>query len=100
MLPLCFGGSNDISNLQALCPQCDKFKTGYLDYKVIKNIANDGLVTPTQVAELQHEYFNKIMGGNSHTKNNDFILSNKNIQKHEGKTMKIEFCGVKITIQT
>ena len=100
MLPLCFGGSNDISNLQALCPQCDKFKTGYLDYKVIKNIANDGLVTPTQVNELQHEYFNKIMGGNSHTKNNDFILSNKNIQKHEGKTMKIEFCGVKITIQT
>lgn len=99
MLPLCFGGSNDISNLQALCPQCDKFKTGYLDYKVIKNIANDGLVTPTQVAELQHEYFNKIMGGNSNTKNNELILSKNNIQKCERKTMQIEFFGVKITIQ-
>jgi len=99
MLPLCFGGSNDISNLQALCPQCDKFKTGYLDYKVLKNIANDGLVTPTQVAELQHEYFNKIMGGNSNTKNNELILSKNNIQKCEGKTMQIEFFGVKITIQ-
>ena len=99
MLPLCFGGSNDISNLQALCPQCDKFKTGYLDYKVLKNIANDGLVTPTQVAELQHEYFNKIMGGNSNTKNNQLTLSKKNIQKCDGKIMQIDFNGVKITIQ-
>ena len=47
-----------------------------------------------------NEYFNKIMGGNSNTKNNELILSKKNIQKCEGKTMQIEFCGVKITIQS
>jgi len=100
MLPLCLGGSNDISNLQALCPTCDKFKTGYLDYKVLKNIANNGLIAPNQVSELQQEYFNKIMGGNSNTKNNQRTLSKKNIQKCDGKIMQIDFNGVKITIQS
>jgi 5-methylcytosine-specific restriction enzyme A len=100
MLPLCLGGSNDISNLQALCPTCDKFKTGYLDYKVLKNIANNGLIAPNQVSELQQEYFNKIMGGNSNTKNNQLTLSKKNIQKCDGKIMQIDFNGVKITIQS
>ena len=97
-VPLCFGGSNDISNLQALCPTCDKFKTGWLDYKILKNVANDGLITPNQVSELQHEYFNKIMGGNSITKKND-VYETQSIQNFQGKNININFNGIKINIQ-
>ena len=98
-VPLCFGGSNDISNLQALCPECDKFKTGWLDYKILKNLSNEKSITPSQVSELQQEYFNKIMGGNTIKKNNQLILSKENIQQCNGKTMQIDFNGIKITIQ-
>jgi 5-methylcytosine-specific restriction endonuclease McrA len=94
-VPLCFGGSNDISNLQALCPTCDKFKTGYLDYKVLKNIANNGLITSNQVSELQQEYFNKIMGGNSNIRN-----IRTDTQTCNRKNITINVNGIKIMIQS
>jgi 5-methylcytosine-specific restriction endonuclease McrA len=94
-VPLCFGGSNDIINLQALCPTCDKFKTGYLDYKVLKNIANNGLITSNQVSELQQEYFNKIMGGNKNTNQVIDTIATKNFSSNN---ITIDIKGIKISI--
>ena len=95
VVPLCYGGSNDINNLQSICPSCDKFKTGYLDYKVIKNIANDGMITPQQVLNLQEEYFNKIMGGNTNQNSNLFSLNSNN---GNSNVITVDIFGIKITI--
>ena len=95
VVPLCYGGSNDINNLQSICPSCDKFKTGYLDYKVIKNVANDGMITPQQVLNLQEEYFNKIMGGNSNKNSNLFSLNSNN---ENSNVITLDIYGIKITI--
>ena len=70
-----------------------------VDYKILKNLSNEKSITPSQVSELQQEYFNKIMGGNTIKKNNQLILSKENIQQCNGKTMQIDFNGIKITIQ-
>ena len=100
VIPLCFGGTNDIDNLQALCAKCDKFKTGYLDYKVIKKIANND-ITSNQVLGLQHEYFNKIMVGNRNNSdcNNPSNLHNLNINKHNNNIM-FTINGISISINT
>ena len=52
LLALQFGGSNEPSNLQALCMRCHKFKSNYLDVKVIKR-----LVKPTraELLKVQHD---------------------------------------------
>ena len=59
MVPLFLGGSNDNHNLQALCPSCDRFKTSFLDNKVLKPMMEERQITPKDVLEVQDEYFCK-----------------------------------------
>ena len=108
ILPLCFGGSNDIHNLQGLCATCDKFKTGYLDYKVIKNLAGDSSITSEQILQLQNEYFNKFMApkGNNNIISNNIVTNNKilnsdsiiNTSNNSNKTISITINGIDIKI--
>ena len=107
ILPLCFGGSNDIHNLQGLCATCDKFKTGYLDYKVIKNLAGDSSITSEQILQLQHEYFNKFMTPKSNNIiSNNIVNNNKilnrdsiiNTGNNSNKTISITINGIDIKI--
>ena len=107
ILPLCFGGSNDIHNLQGLCATCDKFKTGYLDYKVIKNLVGDSSITSEQILQLQHEYFNKFMTPKSNNIiSNNIVNNNKilnrdsiiNTGNNSNKTISITINGIDIKI--
>lgn len=63
MVPLCLGGNNEEYNLQALCASCDKFKTGYLDFKVLLPIVKENPegLTPDIVKQVQRENFHKMM---------------------------------------
>ena len=99
ILPLCFGGSNDIHNLQGLCATCDKFKTGYLDYKVIKNLVGDSSITSEQILQLQDEYFNKFMAPKKNNViDNTKIFHNKHLVHNSNKTISITINGIDIKI--
>ena len=99
ILPLCFGGSNDIHNLQGLCATCDKFKTGYLDYKVIKNLVGDSSITSEQILQLQDEYFNKFMAPKKNNIiDNTKIFHNKHLLNNSNKTISITINGIDIKI--
>ena len=55
--PLFCRGGNDKYNLQALCPKCDKFKTGILD-KRIKELVDNGIKVDTQrIFDMQNSSF-------------------------------------------
>lgn len=55
--PLFCRGGNDKYNLQALCPKCDKFKTGILD-KRIKELVDSGIKVDTErIFDMQNSSF-------------------------------------------
>ena len=63
--PLSLGGSNNIDNLQSLCPSCDKLKTGVIDYQIIKDLVKkDSNVSINKILLEQTKYFNKIQSKN------------------------------------
>ncbi len=60
MVPLFLGGSNANHNLQALCPSCDRYKTSYLDHKILKPLhAKNGKITAEEVGRLQNDHYHK-----------------------------------------
>lgn len=61
VVPLFLGGTNAEYNLQALCPSCDRFKTSYLDYKVIKPLSEKRSITPNDVYKIQQDNYHKMM---------------------------------------
>lgn len=79
MVPLFLGGSNHTYNLQALCPSCDRFKTSYLDHKVLKPMNQEQQITPKDVIKVQKEYYhmmqcidpNEVEDDNDNNDNND-----------------------------
>lgn len=61
VVPLFLGGTNAEYNLQALCPSCDRFKTSYLDYKVIKPLSEKRKITAADVYKIQRDNYHKMM---------------------------------------
>lgn len=61
VVPLFLGGTNSEYNLQALCPSCDRFKTSYLDYKVIKPLSERKNITTKDVFQIQKDNYHKMM---------------------------------------
>jgi 5-methylcytosine-specific restriction endonuclease McrA len=57
MIPLFLNGSNGTFNLQALCPSCDRFKTSYLDIKVLKPFNQKQQLTVKDVLRIQKEHY-------------------------------------------
>ena len=60
IVPLFLGGTNAEHNLQAICNSCDRFKTSYLDYKVLMPIVKYKQLAPKDVIELQNQNFHKM----------------------------------------
>ena len=58
--PLFCRGGNDTFNLQALCPQCDKYKTGILDKKIKKLVDNSIEIKSKDIIEMQKNAFFEI----------------------------------------
>lgn len=66
--PLYLGGSNHISNLQALCPSCDKFKTNYMDNQVIKPaIYANKNISSFEIIKLQKMKYEKMLVPKKHS---------------------------------
>jgi hypothetical protein len=83
MVPLFLNGSNDMNNLQAICSSCDKFKTSFLDYKILKPLSDKILLTKDIVYNSMIEQYNKTIGlkcNNIQPSNNNIQPSNNNIQ--------------------
>jgi len=57
MVPLFLGGSNATFNLQGICPSCDRFKTSYLDHKILKPMNEKQPLTVKDVIRIQKEHF-------------------------------------------
>lgn len=53
MIPLWLGGNNDETNLQGLCPSCNKFKTAYIDYNILTNIFKKRRLVKEDVLKAQ-----------------------------------------------
>ena len=109
MVPLFLGGSNEEYNLQALCPSCDKFKTSYLDYRIIKPLTDKKIITPSDIDKIQQDNYHKLMC--TDPKNTNIINNNDttNINCHQyinnntnnltkNKNIELDINGVKINI--
>ena len=64
MIPLQFGGTNQYTNLQALCADCHHFKTIYLDPCIIKHILK-GLspgenIVREEIQQIQNDHLFKM----------------------------------------
>ena len=67
IIPLYLDGSNNINNLQGLCPSCDKFKTHYLDNQVIKPaIFADKNISSSEIIQIQKMKYNNILLSNKY----------------------------------
>ena len=80
MVPLFLGGSNSTHNLQALCPSCDRFKTSYLDHKVLKPLhQKNGKLTAEEVSKIQIDnYHTKTCQSPDNNNDNDNDNNNDN----------------------
>ena len=54
--PLSLGGTNEINNLQSICPSCDKWKTGVFDWH-IKSVSNNRPLTLEEIMDRQTNMF-------------------------------------------
>lgn len=115
IIPLFIGGSNSEYNLQALCPSCDRFKTSYLDYKVIKPLSEIKKLSVDDVFQIQHDNYHKMMciDPKSSTVNNTETMNinchqyitNSNINSEPNnrnileKGLELNINGTKIRIQ-
>jgi 5-methylcytosine-specific restriction endonuclease McrA len=101
VVPLFLGGSNSEHNLQALCPSCDRFKTSYLDYKVIKPMSEEKDISVDDVFKIQNDNYHKMMCIDP--KINDVKTMNFNcnqyISKNEKKGLELNINGMMIKIQ-
>ena len=103
ILPLAKGGSNHLSNLQSLCPECDKLKTGILDNNIIqKMIDNNDDISTQNILKKQNEYYQSnvkncgdLICNNSYEPNNNEI-NLKNNKKHVN--FNIKMLGITISL--
>jgi len=59
MVPLFLGGTNENHNLQSLCPSCDRYKTSYLDHRVIKPLSEKKTLGYEDIIKIQEEEYCK-----------------------------------------
>lgn len=60
MVPLFLGGPNFEYNLQALCSSCDKFKTSYIDWQILRQLSEQKMLMPQDVKEVQRNNYYKM----------------------------------------
>ncbi len=101
IVPLFLRGYDKEFNLQSLCPSCDKFKTSYIDYKILKPHYDErGKIEIPDVIKYQVENYHKMDCSNPEERRvincNRFITNNITNGKH--KEIEFEVNGVKIKI--
>jgi len=95
MVPLFLGGSNEEFNLQGLCPSCDRFKTSYLDWKVLQpHLKKNGTLTAKDVLTYMKSNYHKLMCSDPQ------VVNGQNIETKEGKTISLTINGIEIKINT
>ena len=78
ILPLFLKGTNSDLNLQALCPSCDRFKTSYLDWRVIKPLSLTKTITVKEILFLQNKNYVQL-SAMDHSNMDDIYDDNINI---------------------
>jgi 5-methylcytosine-specific restriction endonuclease McrA len=62
IIPLQFGGENNISNYQTICERCNRFKTFHFDNKIIKPmLKKNKKLTSKYFLNIQKKEYNKIL---------------------------------------
>lgn len=61
IIPLFLGGINHEYNLQSLCPSCERFKTSYLDHKVLIPLSKIKKLEINDVLKAQNDNYHKLM---------------------------------------
>lgn len=106
IIPLFLGGSNEEFNLQALCPSCERFKTSYMDHKVISDLKKNGRLTVENVLQAQENNYHKMMcqDPNSNKIENiinahdNSIVNYQCATKNDDKSLELNINGIKIRI--
>lgn len=111
IVPLFLGGTNDEYNLQALCPSCDRFKTSYIDYKILSPLSKKKTLDIGDVLEAQKDNYHKMMCtepgkiindniNNGTIKCHQYIANNvANNDLNDPKLLEMEIKGVKFKIK-
>ena len=98
ILPLAKGGSNHLCNLQSLCPECDKLKTGILDNTIIQPmIDNNDDISTHNILKKQNEYYQRNVKGRgelicNNSEENNLQNNKKNVN------FNIKMLGVTISL--
>lgn len=111
MVPLFLGGTNEEYNLQSICPTCDKFKTSYIDYKILKPISQKRKLKVDDVIKAQKNHYykmkcikpalqdeEKIPQDVTEDKTTSTNLNNNDLNDVKGKSIDLDLNGVKIRI--
>lgn len=112
IVPLFLGGTNEEYNLQALCPSCDRFKTSYIDHKILSPLSKEKKLNIKDVLEAQMENYHRMMCIDPGQKYSDNI-NNGTINCHQyiannitnrdelddPKSLEMEIRGVKFKIK-
>lgn len=112
IVPLFLGGTNEEYNLQALCPSCDRFKTSYIDHKILSPLSKEKKINIKDVLEAQINNYHKMMCTEPGKKSNDNInngtinchqyIANNIINRNDlddPKSLEMEIKGVKFKIK-
>ena len=93
IIPLFLGGTNEEYNLQSLCPECDRYKTAVIDYKILLPLSKDRMLKVEDVLQAQTNNLWRLKCVNPKTMMNNCDLMNidSNNDKKSEKNKKILF---------
>ena len=87
------GGTNEEYNLQSLCPECDRYKTAVIDYKILLPLSKDRMLKVEDVLQAQRNNLWRLKCVNPKTmlNNSDLINIDNNKDKKNEKNKRILF---------
>lgn len=93
IIPLFLGGTNEEYNLQSLCPECDRYKTAVIDYKILLPLSKDRILKVEDVLQAQRNNLWRLKCVNPKTmlNNSDLINIDNNKDNINEKNKKILF---------
>ena len=78
IIPLFLGGTNQEYNLQSLCPECDRYKTAVIDYKILLPLSKERVLKVEDVLNSQKNNLWRLKCVNPNT-----MLHNSNLINHD-----------------
>ena len=72
------GGTNQEYNLQSLCPECDRYKTAVIDYKILLPLSKERVLKVEDVLNSQKNNLWRLKCVNPNT-----MLHNSNLINHD-----------------